>query len=82
MSYFVYILECANKTLYTGITTDLKRRFNEHLGKKGAHFTKANRPKQICYFEKQPNRSQATKREIEIKSWTKKKKLQLIKGRS
>ncbi|MBU0502212.1 MAG: GIY-YIG nuclease family protein [bacterium] len=77
MSYYVYILECCHKTLYTGITTNLERRFKEHKSGKGGHFTRANPPKKICYFEKQSNRSQALKREAEIKRWSRAKKLAL-----
>lgn len=78
MSYYVYILECSNKTLYTGITTNLARRFKEHQSGKGSYYTRLNRPIMICYFEKHPNRSLATKREIQIKRWPRSKKLALI----
>ena len=80
MPYYVYILECANKTLYTGITTNAKRRFAEHKNGKGGRFTRANPPKKIRYIEKQPNRSKALKREAEIKRWPRAKKLALIKN--
>ena len=80
MSYYVYILECNNKTLYTGITTDLKRRFKQHLAGDGGHYTRYNRPIKIRYYEVHPNRSAATKREIQIKRWPRTKKLALIKG--
>ncbi len=79
MQYFVYILECANKSLYTGITTDLARRFKEHQTKQGGHYTSANPGKRMRYFKKYPNRSAASKREAEIKKWTRAKKLELIK---
>lgn len=80
MPYFVYIIECKNKSLYTGITTDLKRRFKEHKSGKGAHYTKCNPPKKIVYVEKYKNRSQASKREAEIKKWPRSKKINLING--
>lgn len=78
--YFVYILECKDKTLYTGITTDLKRRFEQHKNKKGGHYTRAKGVAKIVFTEAHPNRSSASKREAEIKSWKRGKKLGLING--
>ena len=75
----VYILECKNGLLYTGSTTDLKRRFKEHQ-KGSARFTKANPPVRIIHSEKFKNRSSAQKREAAIKRLPKKKKLQLANG--
>lgn len=80
MSYAVYILECADGTLYTGITTDIKRRFKEHRAKIGSRYTSAHKVKRIAYTEIAPTRSAALKREAEIKSWRRKKKSALIKG--
>ena len=80
MSYYVYILECSNKTLYTGITTNLKRRFTKHKSGEGARYTAYNKPLKILYSKSYPNRSKAQKRESEIKSWTREKKLALISG--
>ena len=66
--YFVYMLECADGTLYTGITTDLTRRLNEHNGsKKGAKYTRSRRPVTLAYSESFKNRSEASKREYYIK---------------
>jgi len=68
MMYYVYMLECADGTLYTGITTDLERRLEEHNGsEKGAKYTRARRPVTLVYSEKYPDRSSASKREYEIK---------------
>lgn len=79
MSYFVYILECSDKSLYTGITTDVKKRLDEHnTSEKGAKYTKARRPVKLIYFEKSENRSSASKREYEIKKLSRTKKLQLV----
>lgn len=79
MSYFVYILECSDKSLYTGITTDIKKRLDEHnTSEKGAKYTKARRPVTLLYFEKSENRSSASKREYEIKKLPRTKKLQLV----
>jgi len=81
--YFVYILECADGSLYTGITTDVARRFVEHAenkNKKGANYTRARKPVRIAYSEEQPDRSSALKREAEIKKWPRAKKLELTQG--
>jgi len=77
--YFLYILKCKDGSLYTGITTDLKRRLVEHKSGKGAHYTSAKRAVAFVYTERKANRSTASKREAEIKSWPRKKKLMLIK---
>ncbi len=77
--WYLYIVECENKTLYTGITNDLQRRFSEHKYKK-SHFTKYNYPVKIVYQESFQMKEDAAKREKQIKGWTRKKKLALIKG--
>lgn len=77
--YFVYIIRCDDKSLYTGITTDLERRFNEHKNKKGGAYTRSHKVVKIVYSEKQSTRSKALKREAEIKSLKRKDKLNLIK---
>jgi putative endonuclease len=79
--YHLYIIECSDKSLYTGITTDLKRRFEEHKNKKGGHYTSSKTVVKIVYTEEHPDRSSALKREAEIKSWKKEKKLELIKSK-
>lgn len=78
--WHLYILECKNGDLYTGITDNLQRRFDEHRAGKGGHFTKSFGPKEILYSEKCPDKSVVLKREAQIKGWTRKKKLALIKG--
>ena len=78
--YYLYILKCADKTLYTGITTDLKRRLLEHNNTKlGAKYTSARRPVKIVYSKKFKNRSTASKEETRIKKLDKKDKIKLIK---
>lgn len=74
----VYILRCKNGYLYTGITNNLKRRFNEHVKGRGGHFTRSFAVKEILFSEKHPDRSSALKREAQIKSWKRKEKLALI----
>jgi putative endonuclease len=77
--YRVYILECADATLYTGITTDLKRRVAEHnSGKVGAKYTKTRRPVQLRYSEKKKTRSAALIREAALKRLTRQEKLLLL----
>lgn len=78
--WYVYILECADKTLYTGITVDLDRRIEEHnLSKKGAKYTRIRRPVKMVYFCIKKNKSEAAKEEYRIKKLSKEKKLELIK---
>ena len=74
----VYILECADKTLYTGITIDIDRRVQEHDGGKGAKYTKGRGPMKIAYTETCVDRSDASKREIQIKKLARADKLKLI----
>ena len=78
--YYVYIVQCADDTLYTGIATELKRRIEEHnSSEKGAKYTRVRRPVTLVYQEEFPDRSSASKREYVIKkTMTRKEKLQLI----
>ncbi len=79
MSYFVYILKCSDDTLYTGITTDVKRRVDEHNNSdKGAKYTKNRRPVELIYSEKSEDRSSASKREYAIKKLTRNEKKALV----
>ena len=76
--YFVYILECKDGTLYTGITTDVSRRFEEHKAGKGGNYTRTHKPVKILYTEKQPDRGSALKREAEIKKWPRERKVAFV----
>lgn len=76
--YYVYIVECADGSLYTGITTDLKRRLVEHKAGTGAAYTRAHGAIKIVYSERKANRSTALKREAAIKKLTRAQKLKLI----
>ncbi len=76
-TYFVYILECEDGSLYTGITTDIDRRVTEHKSGVGGHFTRSHKVRGVVYTEAQPDRSAALKREAEIKNFTRDKKLAL-----
>ncbi len=72
------MLRCKNGALYTGITNDIQRRFKEHASGKGGHFTKSFGAEKVLFFEEHANRSSALKREIQIKTWPRNKKLDLI----
>ena len=76
--YYVYLLECADATIYTGITTDVARRLAEHKKGVGARYTRAHGARKIIYSEAQPSRSAALKREAEIKKWSRERKRSLI----
>jgi putative endonuclease len=76
--WFVYILLCADQSLYTGTTNDVAARFAAHLNGKGAKYTRSHKPVKIVYQEKMSSKSAALKRELEIKSWSREKKLSLI----
>ena len=75
----VYIIRAKSGKLYTGITSDLERRFDEHLkGDRGARFFHFSTPECIVYRETHSNRSEATRREIAIKKMSRYQKLELI----
>ena len=76
--YYVYLLECADGSIYTGITTDVDRRFAEHQRGIGSNFTRAKKAKRMLYSEKHPDRSLALVREAEIKKWPRAKKVLLV----
>lgn len=79
MSYFTYILECADKTLYVGSTNDIEKRLHQHNNlKSGAHYTKIRRPVILKYKEEFENLKEARRREVELKGWRKEKKINLI----
>jgi putative endonuclease len=77
--WYVYMIKCADGSLYTGVTTDIKRRLSEHNSGKGASYTRGRTPVRLVYNESHPDRSAALKREAEIKSWPRYKKLPLVK---
>jgi len=79
-AWYVYLLRCADNSLYCGITTNLKKRLRQHNGELvgGAKYTKVRQPCELAYSETHNNRSDASKREYEIKQLTKVAKEQLI----
>ena len=80
MSYVVYVLKCADQSLYVGCTNNLEKRFKQHNDSKwGAHYTKIRRPVELVYSENFKTLIKARRREREIKDWRREKKLDLIK---
>ena len=80
-AFWVYILQCNDGSLYTGIAADVEKRFAMHRAGKGARYTASHPPERILYRQRCTTRSGATKRETQIKSWPRKKKLALIKNK-
>ncbi|MEW4981899.1 MAG: GIY-YIG nuclease family protein [Cycloclasticus sp.] len=78
MSWFVYIIEASDNSLYTGITTDLERRFQQHSCGTGAKYFNGRSPVKFVYTEVADNRSRASVREAQIKKLTRAQKQQLI----
>lgn len=80
-SWSVYMVQATDGSLYTGITTDVQRRFNQHLsGKLGAKYFHGRQPEKVVYVETGHDRSSASKREAAIKQFRREQKLQLIEG--
>ena len=73
--WYVYLLECEDGSIYTGISTDVERRFKEHTKGVGGRYTLAKKAKRILHTEPHPDRSSASKREAEIKKWPREKKI-------
>ncbi len=81
MDYFVYIVQCADASFYTGCTNDIRRRLVEHNRlKKGARYTKARRPVVLRYWERLGTNAKAKSRESAIKKLSRQEKLILIKN--
>ena len=79
-TWYLYILRCKDGTLYTGITTDVEKRFEAHCSGKGAKYTRGRGPLELVYRETCQNHSQALKREWEIKAMSREKKQELIEN--
>lgn len=76
--WFVYIAECKDQTLYTGIAKNVEKRILDHNAGKNCKYTKARRPVSLRYKERHIDKSSALKREIELKGFTRNEKLELI----
>lgn len=77
--WFIYILLCQDGTLYTGYTDNVERRFLAHQNGKGAKYTISHKPVKIIHTEEFVTKSEALKREHQIKSWTRKEKIEKLK---
>jgi putative endonuclease len=91
MKGFMYIVECADGTFYTGSTKNLERRIAQHNGEflshelsdeedGAANYTKSRRPVKLIYCEEYPRIDEAFQREKQVQGWNRKKKIALIKG--
>lgn len=78
IAWFVYIVKAKDNSYYTGITTNIEKRVDKHNNKQGSKSLLGKIPVKLVYQEKAKNRSDASKREAEIKSWDRKKKIDLI----
>ena len=78
--YFVYILCCADGSLYTGCAKNVDERVKKHNSGKGARYTAGRLPVKLMYFEEQPDKGSALRREAAIKKLTREQKLLIIKG--
>jgi len=78
--HYVYVVECADGTLYTGYTTDVERRVAEHDAGEGARYTRGRTPVELVHVEGYDSRSAAMSREYEIKQLSRRRKERLIDG--
>lgn len=78
--WFVYIVRCSDGSYYPGISPDVGKRVKLHNSGKGSHYTAAHRPVVLVYAKKFLSKSEARKREIQIKGWSRQKKEKLIRG--
>ncbi len=77
--WYVYVLLCKDRSLYTGYSNNTAQRFSEHKNGKGGHYTRSHKPLKLIYQESLSTQSEALKREIEIKSWRREKKISILK---
>jgi putative endonuclease len=80
MPWLFYIIECADTSLYCGITNNIKRRIEEHNNGLGGKYTRSRLPVRLKYSEEYPTRSEALKRESDVRRWSRKKKLILLRS--
>jgi putative endonuclease len=78
MTYFVYLLECSDRSFYCGYTSDLNKRIETHQKGKGGKYTRTHLPVKLIYSEEFKTRSEAMKREVEIKKFSRKQKEALV----
>lgn len=78
--WYLYIIQCADRSLYTGITVDLDRRLGEHNAGRASRYTRSRRPVALLFSHPFPDRASASRAEYRIKQWPRTRKLQLIRG--
>ncbi|MCL5784071.1 MAG: GIY-YIG nuclease family protein [Patescibacteria group bacterium] len=78
LMWFVYILLCEDKSLYTGSSNDIQKRFFDHKNGKGGRYTRSHKPVRLVYSEQLSTKSEALKREREIKNWSREKKIRVL----
>jgi len=76
--YFIYLLICSDGSLYTGSSNNPNQRFIDHKNGKGGAYTRSHKPIKLIYTEKIPDKSLALKREAQIKSWSREKKIRIL----
>ena len=76
--WLCYILRCRDSSLYVGITNDVEKRVQKHNGGLGPEFTKRRRPVELIWSQEFPDRHTAREKEVELKGWSRKKKLELV----
>ena len=81
MNWFVYILQCRDNSFYIGITNDIPKRIILHNSGKGSKYVRSKLPAKLIYSEEYNSKSEARKREIQLKGWTRNKKKLLIEGK-
>lgn len=79
-AWFLYIVECSDGSLYTGVTNDVDRRLAAHNAGRGARYTRSRRPVRLVYLDEQPDRSTALRREHALKRLTRAEKEELLGG--
>ena len=79
--WFVYVVRCADSSLYTGITKDVKRRCQQHNAGTASRYTRSRLPVKLVYQEARPSQSSALKRELAIKAMTRREKMAMIRVR-
>jgi putative endonuclease len=79
LMWFVYIILCQDGSLYTGYSNNVKQRFLDHRTGKGGHYTRSHKPVRVVHQEQFATKSEALKREIEIKGWSREKKIKTLK---
>ncbi len=77
--WFVYVLLCIDGSLYTGTSTNPNKRFSDHKNGKGGRYTKTHKATKLLYTERLASKSAALKREAQIKSWSRQKKIRVLK---